>query len=54
VTTIPAVVCAGCGLVGHAKATCPDRKILRIPAFVDSDPIPFYVTMPESRCAVGS
>lgn len=41
------VICAHCGLAGHAKAACPERPVLRIPAFLDSDPIPFIVTMPE-------
>lgn len=41
--TAAVVVCAGCGLAGHARAACPDRQILRIPAFVDTDPIPFEI-----------
>jgi hypothetical protein len=30
---------------------CPERKVLRIPAFVDTDPIPFYVTHPAEQRA---
>jgi hypothetical protein len=30
---------------------CPERKVLRIPAFVDTDPIPFYVTCPAEAAA---
>lgn len=47
-TAAAVTVCAGCGYAGHAKSTCPDRKVLRIPAFIDTDPIPFTVTKKAS------
>lgn len=47
-------VCIHCGLHGHAKPDCPDRKVLRIPAFLDTDPIPFVVTMPAMEDGCGN
>lgn len=48
------VICADCGLVGHTKGKCPDRQVLRIPAFIDTDPIPFVVTRPPLADGCGN
>jgi hypothetical protein len=41
-------ICTHCGLAGHTKGKCPERPALRIPAFLDSDPIPF-ATVPAAE-----
>lgn len=43
--TVAVTVCAGCGTAGHPQSKCPERRILRIPAFIDTDPVPFEVTI---------